>query len=547
MKRKVLALILVLACIVTAFSGCGSKEEPTGAATNGIKISGVNEFPIVEEPIEFTVFAAKSAFVADHETNEFTKWYEEKTGIHINWIVPAGDAQQSFNLMIASGEYPDFILGMGLSREQMMSLISQGVVVDIKDEIEEHGHYIKKMFKEEPSAEEYVTFGDAIYGVPRVNADYGNKVQYGMYVYQPWLDKLGIEMPQTTEDFYQMLKAFKEQDPNGNGKADEIPLCGRGLSKNWSASVEPYLMSAFIPTDGRVRYYVEDDVVKYAPAEDAYREGIRYFRKLYKEGLLYQDTFTIERSQLTSIGENETPILGASTGSYQGYFCTRGGQSERYYEFVPVPPLEGPEGVRATVATTSVSGGNCFIVTKECKYPDIAVKWVDWLLSHEGKVKSQDSGLTYERPAKKGELGNDGQQALYTIEQESEEEQAKYRGVSVKNLSWQNCGIWYSSYEDSVRTYNPNADNSTYSFYKTYIPYAVYSHIGITISEEDIDEYTDYQLLMDEVDASFVKFVTGEYDIDNDKDWEAYLKRLEGIGLSKYVKLLQRNYDKNNK
>ena len=45
-----------------------------------------------------------------------------------------------------------------------------------------------------------------------------------MYVYRPWLDKLGLDIPETTEEFYQMLKAFKEQDPNGNGVADEIPF-----------------------------------------------------------------------------------------------------------------------------------------------------------------------------------------------------------------------------------------------------------------------------------------------------------------------------------
>ena len=293
-KKRVLALILALVCVVTAFSGCGDKKESASEAA-GIEISGVNEFPIVKEPIEFTVFATKSANFTGHENNEFTKWYEEKTGIHINWIEPSGDAQQSFNLMIASGEYPDFILGMGLSREQVASLASQGILVDIKDEIEEHGHYIKKMFEEEPSAEEYVTINGAIYGVPKVSAEYSSKVSNGMWVYKPWLDKLGLEIPQTTEDFYQMLKAFKEKDPNGNGIADEIPLCGRGMSKAYSASTEPFLMSAFIPTEGRTRYYLDDNgKIQYSAVQPEYREGIRYFRKLYKEGLLYQDTFIMQ-------------------------------------------------------------------------------------------------------------------------------------------------------------------------------------------------------------------------------------------------------------
>ncbi len=538
-KRKILSLILALTLLTCVFSGCGSKES--NGTYSDIKLSGVNEFPIVEEKIELDVFAPKSSFVSDFETNEFTKWYEEKTNIHINWTVPSGDAQQAFNLMIASGEYPDVVLGMGLSREQVMSLVAQDILIDIKDMVEEHGYYIKKMFEEEPSSEEYVTIGGHMYGVPKVSAGYGNRYSYGMWVYQPWLDKLGLEAPTTTEEFYQMLKAFKEKDPNGNGKADEIPFCGRGVS-NGSAGIEAYLMSAFIPSDGGARYYIDNGKVKYTAVQPEYKEGLRYIKKLYEEGLLYQDVFIIDRTQLTSIGENETPILGASTGSYPGYFCNATGTTERYNNFKVIEPLEGPNGVRATVPLKSVVNGHSFMVTKECKYPEAAVKWVDWLLSFEGRQKSQDSGLTYVREAKEGELGLDGKQALWTVEQESDEEKAKYNCGNANNLSWYNCTISYTSLEDSIRVYDPTAKyNPSFELYTKYKDYAVDNFPQITIAEEDADSYADYQLITDEVNAYFTKFVTGELDLD--KDWDNYVKALESLGLKEYMKLLQRNYD----
>ena len=56
-----------------------------------------------------------------------------------------------------------------------------------------------------------------------------------------WLEKLGLEEPQTTEELYEVLKAFKTQDPNGNGKANEIPLTG---SIEWSCALEYYLMNS---------------------------------------------------------------------------------------------------------------------------------------------------------------------------------------------------------------------------------------------------------------------------------------------------------------
>lgn len=536
-KRKILCLVLAMCFVLASFAGCTGEKEKEAASD--IKLSGVNEFPIVEEKVEFDVFATKSAFVADFETNEFTKWYEDKTNVHFNWTVPSGDAQQSFNLMIASGEYPDLILGMGLSREQVMSLVKQGILVDIKDEIEEHGHYIKKMFDEVPDSLKYVTIGGNIYGVPKVSAGYSGYYGNAMWVYQPWLEKLGLEEPKTTEEFYQMLKAFKEKDPNGNGKADEIPLCARGI-RNYTSGIEAYLMSAFIPDD-YVRYYVDNGKVKYAPVQPEYREGLRYIKRLYDEGLLYQDVFIIDRNQLTAIGENDVPILGASTGSYQGFFCNPTGTTERYHEFTSIEPLKGPEGVKATVPTRSLVGGHSFMVTKECKYPDVAIKWVDWLLSPEGRHKSQDKGLTVIRKAKEGEKGIDGEQAIWTVEEKSAEEQAKFSDAT-QNIAWNNCTIWYSSLEESIKTHNPSRINEAYyKVYETYKPYAVNTHPSISILDEDVTEATDYQVITDEVDAYFAKFITGELDLD--KDWDSYIKGLNSLGLENYMAILQRGYD----
>ena len=187
------------------------------------------------------------------------------------------------------------------------------------------------------------------------------------------------------------------------------------------------------------------------------------------------------------------------------------------------------------------ANGHSFIVTKTCKHPDVAVKWVDWLMSEEGKIKSQDRGLTITRKAKDGELGVDGRQALWTIEQKSAEEQAKY-SEGMQNLAWYNSGIYYSSLESSLRTCDPeNKSAELYKLYSTYDKYGTDKYKQITIADEDIDAYTDYQSIKDETEASFAKFVTGEYDLD--KDWDKYVAGLNNLGLKEYMKLLQRNYD----
>ena len=99
------ALVLVMAFIMLlTVAGCGGSEE----SASKVDVSAPNEFPIVKEKTELTVFISKPSMIADIETNEFTKWYEEKTGVHINWDIASGDTQQAINLRLASGDLPTY-------------------------------------------------------------------------------------------------------------------------------------------------------------------------------------------------------------------------------------------------------------------------------------------------------------------------------------------------------------------------------------------------------------------------------------------------------
>lgn len=541
MRKRVLCLIMATMLCVAVCSGCGKKNEEAG--TVNIKVSEAGVFPIVDKKITLKVFMPKPRNASDLVNNDFTKWYEEYTNVHIEWIVPSGGAQQAFNTMIAGGDYPDIIMGMGLSREQVTSLETQGIVQDISNAIEKHGVNIKKMFEEVPEAKEYTSYNGKIYGVANVNNGYDSIYGNAMWVFEPWLEKLGLEKPATTDEFYEMLKAFKEKDPNGNGKADEIPLAARGVS-NYSAGIEAYLMSAFIPTEGNVRYYVEDGKVKHVATQPEYREGLEYIKKLYDEELLYQDTFIVDRTQLTAMGESEIPVLGAAPGSYPGMFCNTTGTTANYKNFTPILPLEGPNGVRATVPKRGTTSGTDCIVTSACKYPEVAVKWCDYFYSAEGRRKMTDTGVIDFREAKEGELGLDGKQALWAELPASDEDIAKY-GSGTSNLAWNGSPTGYISLEESIGTYltGDKAKNSTklYYIYNNYKDFSVDTFKAITISPEDADEFATYQPLQNQIDSYFAKFITGELSIE--KDWDKYLKELDRLGMSKYMELLQKNYD----
>lgn len=538
-SKRLTALIASALCLAMIAGGCGKEEK---MSSSGVPVSKANEFPVVDEPVTLSIFAVKNPYIEDFTTNEFTKYYEEKTNVKLEWNIASGDPQQAFNLMLASGDYNDIVMGMYLSKSSIRGYAEQGILTDLKPYIDEHGYYIKKMFEKSPSIPKDLTMNGSIYALPNVTEGYRYEYMNKMWVYKPWLDKLGLSVPETLDEFYEMLKAFKEKDPNGNGKADEIPLIARGVADNYG--IEPFIMSAFLPAMSERVYVDNNGKVQFTAVQPEYREGLRFLKKLYDEGLLYSDTFILDRAQIMSIGENDTPILGTGAGMFPGMFTISNGNSERYYDYVAIPPLAGPSGNRWAAASPPSYTGN-FLVTSACKYPEVAVKWVDWFYSEEGKEISQaTTGVAEKREAKPGELGFDGKQAKWAIDKQ--ENEAEDDAGMTHNRSWQNFGVFYSNFEDSVNVCNYNdildKHGEWYKAYENYDKYRTEIFLGdMAIASEDIAKYSEIKVALQEVDMSFASFVIGELSLD--KDWDAYVKKLEDLGLKRYLEILQRAYD----
>lgn len=544
MKKKIVALLLAMICAVSlVITGCGGSKE-TGAKKN-IDVSARNEFPIVEEKVELTVFAPKSTFIEDFETNEFTKYFEELTNVKIKWEIASGDAKQALNLKLASGDYPDVILGFGFTKaQQLIYGQEQGILLDIKDYIDEHGYYVNDMFESRPDIKEDLTINGAIYGLPKVEESPYGVYPNCMWVYKPWMEKLGAELPTTTDEFYELLKRFRDEDPNGNGKKDEIAMLGRGVGG--SAGLEPYFMNSFVST-GNDRLSLIDGKVFFSANTDEYREGLRYLNKLYEEDLLYEDSFVADRTALTSIGENDVPILGGGVGLWAGYFTINGSESRRIWDYVSVPPLKGPDGfVQSVEASTDRGDSVQFVVTSTCEYPEVAVKWIDWFFNEENRIKAHNKeGF---RKANEGEIGIDGTQALWAQDPVA----PGSAGVgTIQNKGWTNFGVFYKPLEMDLKTalndeYTRVVSENRYEAYKQHLEYGKYVNLpSLLMNSEDAALYSDYKTTINNlVDNAFAEFVTGVRDIDSDKEWNNYVKSLNDAGLKDYLKIVKKYAEK---
>lgn len=308
-------------------------------------------FPVSEEKVTLRVLIPSNPQVENYDTNAFTKWFEEKTNVHVEWLI-AQEFEQQLNLLAASGDLPNVILSVrqgGVPGSLLTFYGQQGLFLPLNDLIEEQGVEIKRMFELDPLAERIATSPDGnIYGFPDVNDCYHCSMAQKMWIYKPWLDKLGLDMPQTTEDFYNVLNAFKTQDPNGNGKADEIPLAS--APGTWNGDLTLFLMSAFVVTSGS-NMVLTDGEIDVTYDDPAWREGLRCIKRLYSEGLIAPESLTQDSSGLARMV-----------------------QSSQFYDYVSIPPLEGPEGVRGTsYFAYQVYPGAC-VITAAAKNPEAAFR-----------------------------------------------------------------------------------------------------------------------------------------------------------------------------
>lgn len=515
-------------------------EQPEGKPA----VTPAGQMPITEEKTTIRIMTHANSLVEDFATNEFTKYLEEKTNIHIEWdILPEKSATEKLNLVLASGEdLPDVIMTMGISPAQQMIFGGQGLFRPLNDLIEQYGEETKTMFDMMPYVKDAITTPDGnIYAMPSPNEGFHGMFMQKMWIYKPWLDKLNLPMPTTTEEFYNVLKAFKTQDPNGNGKADEIPFSGSPTG--YVTQVHNFLMNSF--TYAPLSWLVlEDGKVAVPYNKPEWKEGLNYLHRLYADGLMDPQALSQDGNQLKQLGENpDVPILGAVSTLHMGEFTQFFGESGRWLDYVAVPPLKGPGGVQVTPYDPyGVLNAGSYVITKDAKNPEAAFRLLDFMYNTETTLRS-----TYGRPgeewdwAKEGQIGVDGQQAKW---------QALKSWGNVQNVHWSLSGPVFNpsslrlgQVDDPTNPLEKMLFTETKEKYDPYKAGLEQIMPPLYLSDEDSAEIADLQLtLHNRVNEMLVRSITGDVDID--KEWDAYVQSLEDMNLARYLELYQQAYDK---
>ncbi|TDF91215.1 ABC transporter substrate-binding protein [Paenibacillus piri] len=551
MKKKAVQLLAVLCCGSLLLSACSKNQaappsaEPKGSP-NAANVNPPGQFPVVKDKITLKAAIRGSSLVEDLKTNGYTKWLENKTNVHVEWtILDEKSYQEQLNLLLASGNLPDVLMNLDVSPEQQMIYGEQGMFVSFTDLIEKYGENTKKIFKEMPEVKSAVTApGNKIYSLPYINECYHCSLDYKMYVYKPWLDKLGLKEPATLDEFYQMLKAFKEKDPNGNGKPDEIALIGGEPKNAIKSQVDVFLMNSFIYDDGLKRMIVKDGKIDVVYNKPEWKEGLKYLNKLYKEGLLDRQSFTIDKDGLKKIAENpDIAIAGAIPAHSPSDITIVEGKSGRWLDYQPIAPLKGPNGApKATwLAYDKIRQGE-FIMTSANKYPEATMRWADAMYEFEAALYSNFGieGSSWEK-AKPGDLGRDGNPATYRL---------LIPFGRVQNENWAQYGLNYRTdkdyYAGQAVLKQPDKEKMYYDItkknYEPYKPKIEEIVPPLFFPSNDAQQLADLdKTINDYVKSSIARFVTGDADIE--KEWNNYVQTLDKMNLKTYIGIYQKALD----
>ncbi|MFC7677417.1 ABC transporter substrate-binding protein [Paenibacillus sp. GCM10028914] len=553
MKKKFHLTVLCVIVLAMITSGCFSKNASSGVTEEREEVAEGETFPIVQNKTKLKFLVIQDPMIIDYKNNDFVKWYEEKTNIEIEWdVIPSDSATEKVNLILNSGELPDAFFGVTFNEEQYA--VSQQMFLPLDDMIPKYAPNFEKVMQKHDGLRGIITATDGkIYGLPSWNDCYHCSMSKKVWINKHWLEELGLEEPKTTEEFYQVLKAFKEKDPNGNGKADEIPFAG--ATSGWNTDPNIFLMNAFTYTNSDdLKLIVKDNKVETIVNTPEYRDGLKYIQRLYKEGLLYNPSYTQNNDQLRQLAANpDAEILGAFvSGANVNIIDEASVGPERYRHYVALAPLEGPNGVRyATHSKYDAAIPGSFYIPATSKNPEAALRWADYIYTFEGAITKKVGlkGVGWEDP-KPGDVGLNGQPALsQRIIPYVEEPQ---------NHSLMQIGINYAPEEFRFgEAVDPNVDpfsaeglelmlrDETKNKYEPYVPKTDALSVlpPIKFKDEESQQIQTISVeLANYVKESTVRFITG--DLNLDIDWDKYVESLDKIGLKLYLETYQQGYDR---
>lgn len=425
--------------------------------------------------------------------------------------------------MLASKVLPDIICG---DRSRLCDLAEQGGLIPLDDLIDKYAPNVKKFFEDCPEAKMAATSADGhIYFIPGSTSGIDKEAltSKAWFIRMDWLKKLDLEVPKTVYEYYEVLKAFKTGDPNGNGVADEIPYFNRqeGIKD---------LFQLF----GAYYDWYEDGTggISYGRVEESYKNAVREIAKWYKEGLIDTEIYTRgqqAREQLLSqnIG-GSTHDWVSSTRKFNDTYKTR----IDGFDWRGMLPPADINGEVKEVRSRSVLHNEGWGISKDNKHPETTMKYFDFWMSDTGRelIAYGVEGVHYNVVNGKKVFTDEVLSAPDGVPTYLRN-QGRVEIGSVGDIASELAGMNECS-QEVFKMYEDGGFVKK-EFYLTGFTQEERDELGSICI--DIKTYTDEMTK---------KWILGISDID--ADWDTYIETIEEMGYSKWKKIDNDVYKRQN-
>ena len=529
------------------------------ASTPSASTPSVSEPATPAEPVTVTIGIQTDVRVADYKNNDFTKWLEEAANVNLEFVMyDSTNGKTQFATDVAGGaKLPDLMYDLRFSLDEILMYGEDDYFYDMRDLYEgEAGAAWRERADElygEGAAKRFIadlTSADGgVYSGAAIWLESQTDSVRMASINKVWLDKLGLEKPTNYEELLTVLRAFKTQDPNGNGKADEIPMIGAPRQSgqahlpNWIINIWQYLFGSavpFVPDDNNELYC--------AYTTDEYREAMKALYQLLDEGLVAELTWTMGNSselRALTLPADGVPICGVVVAhplvAFQKDDIVR-----QYEELAPFK--------YGVPRSQSLKNAIYWHMTTDCENPEAAFsvmmamatldgymigkngvqgrEW-DYVYDANGKAigyKKLDTAQTigegttvnwYQTPH--STLGNAAIEPVGTLlpDDPSTWTNEEYRKAY--------CIEHREQYDAQGAKYNPK-----------YILHAL-----PTYSKDEADKLGTIQTdVTTYFETKQAEFANGVLNPNDDAVWANYLKEAENLGLSTWLKITQAAYER---
>lgn len=521
-KNKWLIYSLALCCALST-AGCKEKKEET-AATGDIEV----EFPLSEQ-VELTYWSPLDASVSAVNYGETTlyKKMEEVTNVKMKFMHPArGQEQEQLNILIASNELPDIMEGSWATFPGgPIKALNDKIIVSLNDYMDKYAPNLKSVLASNETFDKLVKTDDSrYYCFPFLREDDILCVYGGPVVRKDWLDELGLEAPETIEEWEIVLTAFKEK---------------KGATAPFTFDINKMLRyKAFIGAFGvTAACHQEDGKIVYGPIQPGYKEFLTTMNRWYENELIDPDFATLDTKTIDAKMTNGKAgaTVGASGGSLGKYLQAMATENPTYDLMgVVYPTVNKGEIAKFGQRDLPFNDYGSASVTYSSKNKEIAIKWLDYAYSPEGSMLfnfgvegesyTMENGYpTYTEDITKNSKGLSMSAALadYT--------RVSYNGPFVQDKRYIDQFYQLQQSKDAMNAWTKTEDA------KYAIGTMMYTSEESAKMSKIMSEINTF------VEEMRLKFIMGIESLDN---FDKYVDQLKQLGVDEYISIQQAAYDR---